>query len=123
MRVLPDIDRHVVIVDRIAYEPIVFCPASGEFLCPSQAAVRNVHQAFWYRDAEKHAVGLVGLVILVRPPHAGSQSLACHRYPWIAAGVLRPRESSLPWRIRCDRRLAAVEHFDVMERVLCEFLR
>ncbi len=103
---LADVDSHVVVVDRVTHEPIVARPPAGKLRYGPETAVRNVHQSGGNRDADQHAVGLIRLMVLVRPPEARPRPLACDHHPRVPRRVLLPGKPAVPGGIFRDLRIS-----------------
>ena len=89
-----DVERDVVVVDRIVDHPVPSCVAVAQIGLAGERAVRDVHQAVGHRDADLHAFGLVPPLFLVRPPIAGADVLAGGRDPVASRRVFPERKAA-----------------------------
>src|SRR6185437_3516679 len=108
--VLAGVDLDIIVVDWILDEPVVRRRVIGVARGLPQTAVGNVDDRIRYGYGDAQTVRLVGLEILVGPPHARAQSLARGRDPRVACTVVRPYETTVPRRALRDARPAVVEH-------------
>ena len=106
VRAAGDGDR--VVVDRIDDEPLVRRRAVGVVRRLAQTPVRDVHHRIGQRERDALAVRLVGLRVLVRPPHRRAHPLIGGHDPRSAEAVLGPAEAALPGRILGDLRMAVI---------------
>ena len=98
MLVAADVQRDVVVVDRVLDEPVPTRIAVAEVGPAHESAVRHVDQVVGNRDADLHPLDFVAPLILVRPPDARAFVLAGGRDPVMASCVLaerHPAESPL----------------------------
>src|SRR5215467_15964992 len=100
MVVFSDVQRDVVVVDGILYEPIPARIAVAQVGLAEEFAVGNVDQFAWSRNADFHAVYFIAPLILVRPPHARAQLLACGVDPSPARRVLFEGDAAESSRFR-----------------------
>ena len=70
VHVVADVQRDVVVVDRILDQPVPARVAVAEVGLADELAVRDVDQVVRDRDADLHALDFVAPLILVRPPDA-----------------------------------------------------
>src|SRR6185312_8146572 len=91
-------------------EPVVRRRVIGVARGLPQTAVGNVDDRIRYGYGNALTVWLVGLEILVGPPHACSQSLAGGRDPRVACTIVRPYEAAVPRSALRHARPAVVEH-------------
>src|SRR5205085_6199050 len=96
VRVAPGSDGDVVIVDGIHHEPFVGRGAVGVMSGPAQSSVRYVEQRVRHGERDPLAVRLVGLRILVGPPHAGAEALVGGHDPGPTQAVGGPGEAAIP---------------------------
>ena len=118
--VVADVERDVVVVDRVVHVPTPLGVAVAEVLGAFEAAVGDVGQVVGDGHVDLHAVlGLVAPLILVGPPGTGALFLAGCRNPGLPGLVLVEAETAeaalLDWMARVgevDRvSLALVESF------------
>ena len=76
MNVVPDVQRHAVVVDRVLDVPVPARVAVTEVGLAEELPVRHVHQIARNRHSEAHLLDFVAILVLVRPPHAGADVLA-----------------------------------------------
>ena len=88
MNIVADVERHAVIVDRIAHVPVPARAAVTEVLLADEPPVGNVHELVGNRDAQVHRFDLVAPLVLVGPPDAGALHLARRVDPGPARRVL-----------------------------------
>src|SRR5215831_5069333 len=75
--VFPDVQRNVVVVDGILYEPIPARIAVAQVRLAEKFAIGNIDQVAWSRNADFHVFYFIAPLIFVRPPHARAKLLAC----------------------------------------------
>ena len=105
---LADVDRDVVIIDRIADPPDESGPAVVQGGPLDESAVGDVLEAGRDGDGEGHRLRLVGRVVLVGPPEARAGPLGGDGDPGVAARVLGPGEAAVPGGPPRDPGLAPV---------------
>src|SRR5690606_27435882 len=96
MHVVADIGSHVVIVYRVAYEPIETRIAITQVFAAPEPAVGDIGEAVGYTDADEHTVHFIRLVVLIGPPYAGAEALASGGDPVLAITVFPEIEAAVP---------------------------
>jgi hypothetical protein len=76
VRVVADVERDVVRVDRILHEPVPPRVAVAEVGLAEELAVRDVDEIVRDGDADLHPFDLIAPLILVRPPDRRAFALA-----------------------------------------------
>src|SRR5438094_10511287 len=112
VRVMAGADGDGVIVDRVHHEPFVCGGAVRVVGRPPQPAVRDIDQTVRHRERDALAVRLVGLRVLVGPPHAGAEPLVGGHDPGAAQAVAGPGEAAVPGRSPGGLRLPVIENRD-----------
>src|SRR5699024_10467803 len=79
IHIVASINRHIIIIDGIVDKPMV---GGGLIVVgsPAQTSVGHIHQWVGHGYVDAHTVGLIRLMIFVRPPHAGAQPLVSRSY-------------------------------------------
>jgi hypothetical protein len=96
--VVSDVQRDVVVVDRVLDVPVPAGIAITEIGLADEFAIRDVDEIVGDRDAQLHLLDLVAPLVLVRPPDAGSLPLTRGVDPVPPFGVRpesNPTESAL----------------------------
>jgi len=109
MRVVSDVQRHAVVVDRVLHVPVPARVAVAQVGLPDELPVRHVHQVTRDGDADAHLLHLVLVLVLVRPPHAGADVLAGGVDPVPAGRVLPEGDAA---EAAALRRVAGVVEVD-----------
>ncbi len=108
-----DVDRYQVVVDRVADPPLGGDGAVLVVELRHQPPVRQPHQPVRHREGDVHAlVGLVGGMVLARPPDVAAVALAGDADPRPSGGGLRPHETVDPRRAQGHLRRALVRYRD-----------
>src|ERR1700735_5926805 len=107
MDIVADIQRNIVVVDRIVHEPIPPRVPVSEIRLANELPVRYIHQVVRNRDADTHVLDFVAPLVLVWPPHARAYAFTRRVNPWMAFRVLSERVNAEP--PRCYRSPGVIE--------------
>jgi hypothetical protein len=91
-----DVERDVVIADGVVRVPVVGAGTVALRHDLDEAAVGGDDEQLWHPDAQGEGVGLVGGVILARPPEVAALALASRGDPGLAGLGLGPHETAVP---------------------------
>src|ERR1700760_1246951 len=94
MRVVADVQRHVIAIDGITHGPVPTSVSVTEVGLAFKLSVRYIHQAIRDGNADLHALDLVAPLVLVRKPDARSIIFARGIDPRVAFGVLSKNHST-----------------------------
>src|SRR6266478_8263740 len=94
VRIVPDVQRDVVVVDGILHQPIPTCVSIVKISLADELPVRNISEIVRYLDADLHRLDFVFPLIFVRPPDAGAFALASSENPWTANWVFAESEAT-----------------------------
>src|SRR6202046_567938 len=107
MDIVADIQRNIVVVDRIVHEPIPPRVPVSEIRLANKLPIGHIHQVVRNRDTDPHILDFVAPLILVWPPHARANAFARGVNPWMALRIFSEREYAEP--PRCYRSSGIVE--------------
>src|SRR5690606_17195912 len=114
MHVIADVGSNVVVVDGVAHEPVETGVTVTQILAAAEPAIGDIGKAVGNADADQHAIHFIRLVILVGPPYAGPQALACRRNPMFSVAVFLEIKPAIP---RCPLSLQGMAGVVYPERV------
>src|SRR5439155_12582000 len=98
VHIAPNIQRDVVVVNRILDQPIPTRVAIVKVSLAEKLSIGNINEIVRDRDADLHRLGFVFPLVFVRPPDAGAFALASREDPWPAKGILAESETTEPAR-------------------------
>ncbi len=120
MFVRANVQRHVVIIDRIADLPIPARVAVAQILLAQKPPVGNIHQVVRHGDVHLHILDFIALLIFVRPPDARANAFARGRNPMPARRVFAKADAAEAPRLL---RRTGVIKLNRLHRTLLERLR
>src|SRR5581483_8163528 len=94
-----DIERHVVVIDRIVNGPVVARVAIAQVSFADKPSVGNIGERTGNGDVQLHALDFIALLVFVGPPDAGADAFARGRDPVPPGGVFAKADAAKTARL------------------------